>query len=170
MSKTIRDAFRNAGREDGYSSEEWKRFAREMRRAKGNFCECCKQGNIPTQVHHLFYEEGRKLWDYKFDEVIVLCAPCHHELHAELQNFRKAVFGNLDPKAFRVLNGALAVAFKQYNPLVFAHALAEFVASPSMIQRFADAWGGVVAKAPSLGNVPQGSRAQAIIEQLKNQA
>jgi hypothetical protein len=62
-------------------------------------------------------------------------------MHEQLKKFRKYVFGKMTPRILQVVNGALAVAFEQYEPLVFAHALAEFVSTPSMIQRYADAWG-----------------------------
>lgn len=121
-------------------SEEWRKFTARVRQAQGNYCQICKQANKPNNVHHIFYDHTRKLWEYETDEVLVLCEPCHKQMHHELNHFRKLVFKNLNPSSFRTLNGALAFAFDYYEPLTFAHALAEFVSSPGLVQRYADHW------------------------------
>lgn len=123
------------------NSEEWRRFSRGVRNSKGNFCECCKMGNTELQVHHIYYDANREPWEYSTDELIVLCRGCHKDIHEQLNNFRKFVFGKMSHQSFRVLNGALAVAFEKYDPLVFAHALAEFVSTPRMVENFARAFG-----------------------------
>lgn len=125
------------------SRDEWKSFAHQAYQRVGNACEICKRGDRRLNVHHIAYKDGANPWEYADTDVIVLCEVCHNEMHAELQKFRQYVFGKLNPQAFKVLNGALAVAMTTYEPLVFAHALAEFVSTPSMVQRYADAWGVV---------------------------
>lgn len=34
------------------------------------------------QVHHTYYQHGRKPWEYPSDDLQTLCWMCHHELHA----------------------------------------------------------------------------------------
>ncbi len=121
-------------------NDNWRDFSREMRRTKGNFCQCCRMGDKVTQVHHVAYEMGREPWEYEADEVVILCADCHHRLHAQLNAFRRHVFQHLTPTAFQVLNGALKVGLTQYDPLTFVHALAEFASTPRMVANFAAAW------------------------------
>jgi hypothetical protein len=75
------------------------------------------------------------------DEVVLLCRPCHKELHEHLNQFRKFVFTKLTPQSFRVLNGALSVALDHYDPLIFAHALAEFVSDTESVNQYAAKWG-----------------------------
>ena len=123
------------------STDEWKTFAKENRERVGNACEICKRGDRRLNVHHIAYKQGMEPWEYDVGDVVVLCEVCHNEMHAELQKFRQYVFGKLTPQAFKILNGALAVALRTYEPLVFAHALAEFVSTPSLVKRYADAWG-----------------------------
>lgn len=120
---------------------QWRQFAAATKQRRGGGCQCCKRTDLGLHVHHIFYENGREPWEYGDDEVVVLCPPCHKEMHEQLKKFRKYVFGRMTPRILQIVNGSLAVAFEKYEPLVFAHALAEFVSTPSMIQRYADAWG-----------------------------
>lgn len=122
------------------NDERWLSFARQIRRMHNNSCQCCKRGGLVLQVHHFFYDAKREPWEYRPDEVTVLCEGCHHRLHEQLQKFRRYVFSKLSPQAFQILNGALAVALDKYDPLVFVHALAELASTPTMVKRYADAW------------------------------
>lgn len=126
---------------DKLNSQEWRSFAAEEKQKQGGYCRACKRADVALQVHHIFYESGREPWHYKSDELVVLCDGCHKELHEQLAKFRRYVFGKMTPQVFQILNGALAVAFAKYDPLVFVHALAEFVSTPTMVQRYANAWG-----------------------------
>lgn len=123
-----------------YQTEEWRQFSRTIKASRGKFCECCRRADVTLHAHHAFYEPGKKLWEYDQADMVVLCEGCHKGLHEELKKFRKFVFTKMTPAAARTVNGALAVALDQYDSLVFAHALAEFVSTPSMVQRYADAW------------------------------
>lgn len=59
---------------------EWLDFAKQMKALRGFQCEHC--GSLDDlKVHHLGYKDGRKPWEYSESEVIVLCQPCHSELH-----------------------------------------------------------------------------------------
>lgn len=118
----------------------WIEFTKGVRRRKGNHCASCRRGNVPTSVHHPFYDGDREPWEYSDEEVVVLCWPCHKTLHLELQRFRRYVFAKMSPQVFRVFNGALAVGLDHYDPSVLAHAFAELVSTHGMIERFAKAW------------------------------
>lgn len=121
-------------------SDQWIEFARRMKENANYSCQVCRRGKVILQVHHWFYEYGREPWEYDQEEVIVLCEGCHKEYHALLNDFRRYVFSKMTPQAFRVLNGALAVAFTQYDPLVFAHAIAELASNPGMVERYQKSW------------------------------
>lgn len=121
-------------------SDEWKDFSRSIRRARGNVCQCCRLGDKPTQTHHIFYD-GRKPWEYDPEDVVLLCDTCHKEIEMELRRFRRSVFRRLDPKSFRILNDALEKALNTYDPLVFAHSMAEFAGNQRLVQNHAKAWG-----------------------------
>jgi hypothetical protein len=130
------------------STDEWRNFASSVRQRKGNFCQMCKRGGLITQVHHVFYESTRSITDYQDDELMVLCEGCHKDVHEQLRAFRKHVFGKMNAASFKILNGALAVAFEMYDPLVFSHALAEFVGNQGLVENHAKAWKMTALKRP----------------------
>lgn len=133
--------------ENQYHDPEWKSFAREMRQKAGG-CQICKRNDLLLHVHHFAYDRSRKMWEYGPDEVAVLCENCYKAMHECLNQFRKHVFGCLKPDSLRVLNGALAVATKQYDALRFAYAVAEMAASPGSVERFCEAWINSTKKKP----------------------
>lgn len=120
--------------------DEWKNFARSSKESAGHACKICKRGDLPLNVHHIFYDPEREPWDYLPHEIVVLCRPCHEEFHKQINSFRRHVMGGLTPNTLRILNGALAVGLKHNNPLELVHALAEFVSNPDLVKRYAAAW------------------------------
>lgn len=122
------------------NTDEWRAFARVIRKQRGGACECCRQSNKELHVHHFFYDPNKKPWEANGANVIVLCRECHTELHKQLQSFRRYVFRFMNPGQFRVLNGALAVGLTRHNPLEFVYAVAEMASSPGSVKRFAEAW------------------------------
>lgn len=137
--KSIQDIFGSNSYKTQLQSDQWKAFTKDVRSSR-NFCECCRQSGLELQVHHLFYDFNRKLWEYSQEDVIVLCSDCHDQIHEQLKQFRKYVFRHLNGQSFRVLNGALAVALTKYDPMVFTHALAEFVSNANLVENHARAW------------------------------
>lgn len=123
------------------SEPEWNTFRNAVFANKEKACQVCRRTDKVLQVHHIFYEQDRKPWEYEMDEVMLLCEDCHRGMHEQLKNFRKFVFGHLDPQTFKILNGALAAALVTYDRIVFAHALAEFVSNPRIVQNYANEWG-----------------------------
>ncbi len=138
--KSIGQILNNSSYLNQLTDERWSSFSSSIR-ASRKFCECCRRADVELQVHHLFYDFDRKLWEYGQDEVVVLCSGCHKEIHEQLKSFRKHVFKYLNGQSFKILNGALAVGLTQYDPLVFVHALAEFSGNKRLVENHARAWG-----------------------------
>jgi len=44
-------------------------------------CEHCESSDITLNVHHAYYERGRKPWDYPSRSLHCLCQPCHEKTH-----------------------------------------------------------------------------------------
>lgn len=132
------------GRKESYSdllgTDEWRNYARSIRRKRGNACECCRRVDVSTQVHHFGYQPHLKPWEYPDEDVALLCRGCHESIHAELSKFRRFVFRKMSPASFRVLNGALSVGLEHYDPLAFSYAVAEMASSPGSVERFSEAW------------------------------
>lgn len=129
------------------ASSQWREFAKSVRRQRGNYCELCKRGGLITQVHHWCYDSGREPWDYDIQDVVVLCEGCHKALHEHLNNFRRYIFRQLTPRAFQVLNGALAAMLKENeDPLLVAYALADLALTAGAVKRMAGHWAAGEAK------------------------
>lgn len=121
-------------------TDEWRKFSENVRQNYGGCCNVCKRRTGPTHVHHLFYDPNRLPWEYATSDVVLLCQVCHEQLHEHLQKFRRYVFSKLTPRAFQVLNGALAVGLDYNDPLELCHAIANMCASPNSVKRFAHDW------------------------------
>lgn len=128
------------------SDDRWITFSNAVKEQRDHFCECCRQKKPILNVHHVWYDWDKEPWEYNDDAVVVLCTQCHHELHVELQKFRRFVFRHLNPQTFRVFNGACLVGLQHYDGLILMHAFAELVSTPNMLMRYADAWGATPEK------------------------
>jgi len=137
--KTVTQILNSASYAAKIQHPDWAKFSKTIRQHR-NICECCKSDG-PLQVHHLFYDPARELWEYAEEEVVVLCQPCHAAIHEQLKLFRKFVFRYLTPRTFEILNGSLAVGLTRYDPLIYMHALAEFTGNGPLVNNHARAHG-----------------------------
>lgn len=55
----------------------WAEKRLEIFKRDGFKCACCKQHKNNLVPHHLWYEEGRKAWEYPDSALITLCQDCH---------------------------------------------------------------------------------------------
>ncbi len=136
--KSSRSILSNYNRQ--LQSDQWQAFSKTIRRERGNVCHICKQSNKVTHVHHIFYDFDRPLHEYGQDEVLLLCAGCHKQLHEQLKSFRKHVFRHLKPQEFRVLNAALAVGLQHLDPLKLVYAIAELCGDKRAVELFFKSW------------------------------
>lgn len=57
----------------------WIERAKEVRRAAGMRCQKCGATNVQLHVHHLYYERGKRPWEYPDRALQALCRECHEE-------------------------------------------------------------------------------------------
>lgn len=92
--------------------QRWRARSKEVRRLRGNRCQGCGSGDR-LQVHHGYYRQGLKPWDYDDATLWLLCSDCHHFMDI----FRKAaveLIGLVGPEqAMTALKGLKAAAAKQ---------------------------------------------------------
>jgi hypothetical protein len=71
-----------------YRSKQWRAFREEMSRLFGYRCSECEKSQsegVCLQVHRKEgYDPARKIWDYKPDEIEVLCKGCHARRHGKI--------------------------------------------------------------------------------------
>lgn len=70
-----------------YKQTQWKRFSQTIIEAN-NYC-CSRCGRKETegatlQVHHKYYEQNKKPWEYPISACEVLCKACHAKEHGHI--------------------------------------------------------------------------------------
>src|SRR3954471_10856932 len=59
-------------------SDLWKKFRALCFRLLGERCMGCDDGSAKSlAIHHRFYEDGKRAWEYPIDTIEVLCTRCH---------------------------------------------------------------------------------------------
>ena len=60
--------------------KKWLAFRKSVFKVHGKKCELC--GNTHhLQIHHPKYKYGHLAWEYKYNEVMVVCGDCHMKIH-----------------------------------------------------------------------------------------
>ena len=67
-------------------SPQWQKKRLEVLDSRNFTCEFCSRDAKTLNVHHVIYDSKRKLWDYDFNELIVLCEDCHKNWHSEVND------------------------------------------------------------------------------------
>lgn len=70
-------------------SPKWQKKRLEILSLRGFKCEKCKSEDEQLHVHHRFYIEKRKAWEYDNDVFQVLCHICHKNEHTKKESVQK---------------------------------------------------------------------------------
>lgn len=63
-----------------YLHHKW--LKKRGRIIKRDLFQCCKCGDEKRlQVHHIYYQTGRQIWQYPDKALITLCIDCHKKWH-----------------------------------------------------------------------------------------
>ena len=82
---------KTSGYHDLMQDPRWKSKRLSIIERSGRKCEHCGQGNCSLHVHHTYYENGLKPWEYDDDALACLCETCHGELESALQALKLAM-------------------------------------------------------------------------------
>jgi hypothetical protein len=64
-------------------------------------CRACKESEgVTLAVHHLYYEKGKKPWEYPNDALVTLCEECHEYEHAERRNYEEGLLQSMRLRNF----------------------------------------------------------------------
>jgi hypothetical protein len=68
---------------DLLKDRRWQRKRLEAMSSAQWLCQRCPSNDnaIALHVHHMDYVPGRAPWEYELRELLVVCEPCHKELH-----------------------------------------------------------------------------------------
>ncbi|MGL5790077.1 MAG: HNH endonuclease [Bacteroidales bacterium] len=66
---------------EDYKSIQWQKRRLDILSRAGFKCELCGCDNEQLHVHHKYYTEGNRIWEYDDRCLIALCESCHTEEH-----------------------------------------------------------------------------------------
>ncbi len=67
---------------DELQDKRWSVKRKKIMRRDGWQCTVCSSKKTLV-VHHTYYREGLKPWEYPDDSLLTLCHDCHHKYHTE---------------------------------------------------------------------------------------
>jgi len=70
---------------------EWQKKRLEVLSAHKFACEQCHGADTQLHVHHGYYDNSIKLWEYDLEHLHCLCSVCHDEAHKLTINLMKQV-------------------------------------------------------------------------------
>jgi len=81
---------------DQYKDSRWQKKRLEIMERDNFACRSCgKSEDVTLNVHHAYYEKGKKVWEYKNGSLVTWCQKCHKIRHA-LKNDILEAFSSLD--------------------------------------------------------------------------
>lgn len=67
--------------------ERWLRKRDKILSYADHRCQTCGVENTPLQVHHSYYRDGLRAWEYPDGSLVALCEDCHGRvIHKVLPN------------------------------------------------------------------------------------
>ncbi len=75
----------NSDQKKSYRSSKWLKLRERVLYRDGYRCVQCQKPatEVELQVHHLYYTEGKKAWEYPEADLITLCKGCHAQVHGK---------------------------------------------------------------------------------------
>jgi hypothetical protein len=71
----------------------WQRKRLELMGEAGFKCQECGNESETLNVHHCYYEKGKKPWEYEDGCYLVLCEKCHEKWHEKKAYLDKMIAG-----------------------------------------------------------------------------
>jgi hypothetical protein len=90
-----------------YKRPEWQKKRLEVMQEASFRCQECSATNDTLNVHHRFYRNKAKPWEYENHELACLCEPCHKEYTESIAEIKKQI-GYLDLADLRKMKDELS--------------------------------------------------------------
>jgi len=66
----------------------WQKLRLEAMQKSDFCCDMCSDGKSTLNVHHKEYFRGYEPWEYRIEQLAVLCEECHKNLHNNVDLFK----------------------------------------------------------------------------------
>jgi 5-methylcytosine-specific restriction endonuclease McrA len=73
----------NSRLKNPYKSSKWIRFKRDFIKRNGSRCKRCGKTKAQLSVHHKIQTPNIQLWEYRDEDLVVACQPCHAYMHSK---------------------------------------------------------------------------------------
>ena len=103
---------------DNYKDPRWQKKRLEIMKRDDFKCRSCGDSESTLNVHHAYYEKGKKPWEYPKYTMITLCESCHKKRHKMRNDILAGIVGLSDTEYFGVYH-MLAIA----SPAVMLEAI-----------------------------------------------
>jgi hypothetical protein len=80
-----------------YRHPKWQEKRLEIMNDANFTCERCGSKEKTLNVHHRYYEKGKKPWQYPNESLDCLCEDCHKDTQNELNDI-KALLHKIPPR------------------------------------------------------------------------
>lgn len=70
-----------------YKNPKWQKLRLKTLERDAWACQRCYDDESQLQVHHRRYVYGKKIWEYKLNELVTLCDECHKEEKEDMKEF-----------------------------------------------------------------------------------
>ena len=67
---------------DQYKDPRWQKKRLQILERDEFTCHDCGDTKSTLHAHHLFYSQGKKIWEYNDDLLLTLCETCHEMVHS----------------------------------------------------------------------------------------
>ena len=74
---------------DQFKDPRWQKKRLKIMERDNYTCCICRNNKKPLNVHHGYYEKGKKAWEYEDKSLWTLCEDCHKETHEKLSSIYK---------------------------------------------------------------------------------
>jgi len=74
---------------DQYKDSRWQKKRLEIMERDNFACRSCgKSEDVTLNVHHAYYEKGKKVWEYPAECLVTWCDKCHKFRHKEMKDMQ----------------------------------------------------------------------------------
>jgi hypothetical protein len=70
---------------ENYKDPRWQKCRLQIMERDEFKCRMCHRSDVTLNVHHAYYERGKKPWEYDDDILFTFCEECHKTIEFQLR-------------------------------------------------------------------------------------
>ena len=118
--------------QDKYKDPRWQKKRLEIMERDNFTCQSCGDTESTLNVHHTYYEKGKKPWEYPDVTLITWCENCHKDRHG-IQQDLNVIISKLDIGRLHHL-----LSFLELSPIEILDAFGDYRGIPIDLESVGD--------------------------------